>query len=592
MSLFTLTIVASVVLFIAVGNFAGRRVKNLDDYLVAGRRAPTLLIVGTLVASLMSTTVFMGEAGFTYAGQLGPYLLLPGLTVTGYVYGALFFGTYLRRSQATTVAAFFGERFDDGGVQRLAGLTIILGLGGYLLVVTQGAALLIAELTPLNYVQGIFVAWLGYSAFTLYAGSRGVILTDTLMFLLFTGATLFFTAHLLESFGGISQAVEDLTRQDAKPGLTAWHGIIGPGTGWPTALDFLIWFLVIDLSWSLVYAVSPWQSSRHLMAKSEHVVLRAAIYACVVVIFLQILIYGVGGVINLANPAIEPPETVLIWAATQLVPPVLGALLVAGIIAAALSSASTFLSLVGFSVSQDLRPGKGAGGLRMTRLAMAGVSVVVLGLSLVIPPNVFWITLFIGTVFASSWGPVGLLSIWNRGITARGARWGMLAGLLGNVVPAGLDYVGVVDLPSYLEPALLGILASLIGVWAGSRGQSPSPRQQRYRERLHQTPEQDISARATRITLIAPALLVGYGLTMPWLLLHYYVRPYQVGTGLLTSAGHINWQYAEPWFALGPAVLLVPLGLLAWVVIGRRYSPGKTLPTTASNRTGADKTST
>ena len=101
-SLFTLTIVASVVLFIAVGNFAGRRVKNLDDYLVAGRRAPTLLIVGTLVASLMSTTVFMGEAGFTYAGQLGPYLLLPGLTVTGYVYGALFFGTYLRRSQATT----------------------------------------------------------------------------------------------------------------------------------------------------------------------------------------------------------------------------------------------------------------------------------------------------------------------------------------------------------------------------------------------------------------------------------------------------------------------------------------------------------
>ena len=109
---------------------------------------------------------------------------------------------------------------------------------------------------------------------------------------------------------------------------------------------------------------------------------------------------------------------------------------------------------------------------------------------------------------------------------------------------------------------------------------------------MHQTPEQDISARATRITLIAPALLVGYGLTMPWLLLHYYVRPYQVGTGLLTAAGHINWQYAEPWFALGPAVLHVPLGLLAWVVIRRRYSPGKTPPTTAANFAVADNTST
>ena len=467
MSLFTLTIAISVLLFVAVGNYAGRKVKNVDDYFVAGRQAPTLLIVGTLVASLMSTTVFMGEAGFTYAGQLGPYLLLPGITVTGYIYGALFFGTYLRRSEATTVAAFFGERFADRGVQRIAGLTVIVGLGGYLLVVTQGAALLVAELTEFSYIGAIVIAWLSYSAFTLYAGSRGVILSDTLMFLLFTGATLFFVGYLLEEFGGIQTAIQDLTRQTVKPELTSWHGIIGEGTSWPTALDFFIWFLVIDLSWSLVYAISPWQASRHLMAKSEHVVLRASIYTCIIVIFLQMLIYGAGGLINLANPNIEPVETVLIWAATHIVPTFLGALLVAGIVAAALSSASTFLSLVGFSVSRDLMPERNSSSLRFTRIAMGLVSLVVLALSIVVPPNVFWITLFIGTVFASSWGPVGLLSIWNKSITARGARWGMVAGLVGNIIPAGLDYVGFIDLPSYFEPVLLGIIASLVAVWMG-----------------------------------------------------------------------------------------------------------------------------
>ena len=129
MTLFASTIALFVFIFVVIGSYAGRRVKTLEDYYVAGRRAPTLLILGTLVASLMSTTVFMGEAGFTYAGQLGPYLLLPGLTVTGYVYGALFFGTYLRRSRATTVAAFFGERFASLEVQRIAGWTVILGLG-------------------------------------------------------------------------------------------------------------------------------------------------------------------------------------------------------------------------------------------------------------------------------------------------------------------------------------------------------------------------------------------------------------------------------------------------------------------------------
>ena len=573
MSLFTVTIAISVLVFIAVGNYAGRKVKNLDDYFVAGRQAPTLLIVGTLVASLMSTTVFMGEAGFTYAGQLGPYLLLPGITVTGYIYGALFFGTYLRRSETTTVAAFFGERFADPGVQRIAGLTVIIGLGGYLLVVTQGAALLIAELTDISYIAAVVIAWLSYSIFTLYAGSRGVILSDTLMFLLFTGATLFFTGYLLDEFGGIEQAVEDLTRLDEKPGLTSWHGIIGEGTSWPTPIDFLIWFVVIDLSWSLVYAVSPWQSSRHLMAKSEHVVLRASIYTCIMVIFLQILIYGIGGFINLANPNIDPVETVLIWAATHLVPTFLGALLVAGIVAAALSSASTFLSLVGFSVSRDLMPDRQLTSLGVTRMAMGAVSVVVLVFSMLIPPNVFWITIFIGTVFASSWGPVGLLSIWNKSITARGARWGMLSGLAGNIIPAGLNYLGLISLPSYFEPALLGIVAALVGVWAGSRGQSPSATEVAYRTELHKTPAADLSAQETRITLIAPILLVSYGLAMPWLLLHYYVRPYQTAAGFLHTGGALNWERLEPWFALGPAVLHIPLGILAWQVIRHRYTP-------------------
>ena len=130
MDIYTLGIAVSVVIFIAVGIYAGRSVKQLDDYFVAGRRAPTLLIVGTLVASVFSTSLFLGEAGFTYDGQLGPYILMPGIAVIGYVYGAIFFGTFLRRSRAHTVADFFGQRFNSHRVQQAAGMTIIVGLGG------------------------------------------------------------------------------------------------------------------------------------------------------------------------------------------------------------------------------------------------------------------------------------------------------------------------------------------------------------------------------------------------------------------------------------------------------------------------------
>ena len=81
----------SVIIFIALGNYSGRRVKQVDEYFVAGRRCPTILISSTIVASVFSTSIFLGEAGFTYDGQMGPYILFPGIAVAGYVYGALFF---------------------------------------------------------------------------------------------------------------------------------------------------------------------------------------------------------------------------------------------------------------------------------------------------------------------------------------------------------------------------------------------------------------------------------------------------------------------------------------------------------------------
>ena len=428
MDIFALSIVVSVAVFFAVGMYAGRSVRKLDDYFVAGRRAPTLLIVGTLVASVLSTSIFLGEAGFTYDGQLGPYILMPGVAVIGYVYGAILFGTYLRRSRAPTVAAFFGQRFNSHRVQQAAGFTIILGLGGYLVVVTQGAAILLSELTDLEYFQSIVLAWLSYTLFTMYSGSKGVILTDTLMFLLFCGATIFFAFYIVDEMGGVTQGIEDLTKVDGKAGIASWHGIVGEGTEWPKPRDYLIWTLIVDMSWGFVYAVGPWQSSRHLMAKDEHVVIRAAIYACIAVALLQILIYGVGGLINNANPNISPSETVMIWAAQNLVPSVIGALLMAGIMAAALSSASTFLSLVGFSISNDIIQRENELTLTSSRIAMLVTGVAVLALCFIFPPNVFWLMMFIGTVFASSWGPVGFMSVWSKTITADAAFWGIMVG--------------------------------------------------------------------------------------------------------------------------------------------------------------------
>ena len=283
-----------------------------------------------------------------------------------------------------------------------------------------------------------------------------------------------------------------------------------------------------------------------------------------------------GGVINLGKVDIVPYESATIWASLNLLPELLGALMLAGIMAAVLSSASTFLSLVGFSASNDIGIHKSQDEkktLRFSRLMMLVIGTIALVAALIFPPNIFWLTTFIATVFASSWGPVGLMSIWSKRITESAAFWGMLSGLVFNVVPKFFDYIGMIELPSYLNPVLIGGVVSLVVTIVVSRRTIVSEKEVSYLAKLHQTPRDEMSVRRTRTTLVAPALLVANGLIMPYLLITYYVRPFQAVRGDLSADGSLDWFTGEAILAMSWSVVYISLGMFAIKVIRNAYSP-------------------
>jgi sodium/pantothenate symporter len=567
MSVYTFGLLVSIIVYLAVGNYAGRKVKRLEDYFVAGRNAPTLLIVGTLVASLMSTNAFMGETGVGYSGFPAVLIMLTAVNCIGYTAGGLYFGRFLRRSRALTLAEYFGQRFDSRRVQVVAGVTIVLGCTAYLVMVTQGAATIIHEVTGLSFNATLLVAWAGYTLFTLYSGSSGVVLTDTIMFLLFATVAFLGLAFIVEDAGGWFATIKGLAVFDSKPEIISWHGANGPDAIWKAPIESLTYALILGVSWGIVVAVSPWQASRYLMARNEHTVIRSAIITAGVVMALYLVLMMSGAAINLLNPDIDPAQENMIWAALNVMPTLVGVLLMSGILAAGLSSASTFLSLAGFSASNDVAPAKTTDDrvrLTMSRRAMFFISLVALAIAFLLPQgNLFWITYFAGTLFASSWGPVAFMSVWSSRITERAAFWGIIAGLLGNLVTNSLALLGIVDLPVFLDPILVGVVLSYVTVELISRKDSVSEKEHMLRERLHLVPESEIDPVKLQRTLLWSKILMASGVLLTILMIVFYVAPYRQATG--------ENAIGETFLSLGVGLSLLITGALAWWGTIRSY---------------------
>ena len=73
----------SMVVYIVLGVVISKRVRNANDFFVAGRQAPTYLIVGSLVASYCSTGLFMGDVGEAYGGFFAPFIMTVMMQVGG-----------------------------------------------------------------------------------------------------------------------------------------------------------------------------------------------------------------------------------------------------------------------------------------------------------------------------------------------------------------------------------------------------------------------------------------------------------------------------------------------------------------------------
>lgn len=507
MNIYFIGMCISLVVYIVLGFVISKKVKDANDFYVAGRKAPTFLIVGSMIASYASTGMFMGDAGEYYSGLFSPMTILATMQVTGYIYGAVFFGRYLRRSQVMTIPEFFGKRFCSEKVHKLATVTAIITMTVYLLSVMQGIGTLMNVVTGVDYNLCIVLALIAFLVVTVLSGASGVLITDTLMFSIFTGAILIGAFVLTGKAGGWYEIVGKLVNFEGKTGLLSWGG--NTDYLYPDGLTNVMWGIVYGVVWLSVCMVGPWQSSRYLMAKNEHTVVRSSLYSALGIFGLQ-LVVGITAVsVNVLNPDLESASHVLIWASMEALPTLLGVVMLTGVLAAGISSATTFLSLIGASVSNDIFKDKG-NPIRIGRISMILVSAIVLVLAVLNPPQIFWIMFFGGSIVASSWMPVAVASILSKRVTKTGAFCGMLAGFVGCFAVKMYATLSGVTLPLWFDSTVVGIVVNVIALVIGSALTKVTDEEATARKSLFTIPDSEkdpVEVKKTRDHLLAVILL-------------------------------------------------------------------------------------
>lgn len=167
-----------ILLMVGLGLYAGRRVANEEDYLVAGRRLPFWLVWGTLLATWFGAATVLGSSEAARAEGVRGTILDPFASGLALVVAGLFFARPVWEMKLLTVGDLFARKY--GRKTELVS-SIVQALGYLPWIAAQYLALaaILGHFFGMDRSLAIFTAALFVTFLTMIGGMWSVTLTDT-----------------------------------------------------------------------------------------------------------------------------------------------------------------------------------------------------------------------------------------------------------------------------------------------------------------------------------------------------------------------------------------------------------------------------
>jgi len=311
---------------LAVGVVSRRKTKVADDFFVAGRRSSSLLITGSLLATIIGGSATVGMAGLGFKqGLTGAWWLLVGSI--GLIFLGLFFARKIRNFALYTLPELIEKQYDRR-VALAASFLIVISWIGIVAAQIIAAGQILSILGMGSPVLWMLIFTAVFVTYTVLGGQYAIIRTDTLQTVIIFAGVFGGLALLLSRLGGWEGLQSSLPPEQFAFPLSSQFG----GT------DLLTLLLLVGLT----YTVGPDMYSRLFCARDDKTARASAFWTALLIIPIAFAITLIGMGAAAMFPEIAP-EQALPMVIKEVFSPLLGGIVLAALLCAVMSSADTTL---------------------------------------------------------------------------------------------------------------------------------------------------------------------------------------------------------------------------------------------------------
>jgi len=435
-------VIAYLVGILLLGIYFKRFVHSSYDFFLGGKTLPFWAIGMSIVVSDIGAQDFVGVSGqaYRYGISVGNFDWIG--SVPAMLLAAFIFVPYFWRAGLYTIPEYLGRRYNDI-VRTLASLAWIVFFAFNLGAVFWASALLLETLMGWPQWFSIILTAVVVGSYTLMGGLTAVVMTDVVqLIVMFVGGAAVIVLGFIH-VGGWSGLVEKVSAMG--PQYDGYFSLIQPvdtKTPFPwTGILFGLTFVMANAYMIGNQAVVQ----RCLAAKNEWHAKASMIWGALLKMCIPILVLFPGLMALVVHPQLEDGDTAFPRLIATLLPPGLGGLMFAALLAGLMSSIDSMVNSTATLWTKDIYEKYIAPNATDRHYLMVGkiATVALLFLGVITSPvsqQFEGIYVAIQTFLSFIQGPI--FSILLLGIFfPRMTQWGGLAGLIGGMSSSALMFV-------------------------------------------------------------------------------------------------------------------------------------------------------